>query len=884
MRNALQVAARPLVCSFLLLLIATSLYAQGIIQGSVSDEKTGEALPGATIRLLESKMGAKADANGKFTLSNVPEGLYKIQASYVGYKPVVKKIAVQSKETLTLDFKLQTLETFVNEVVVTASKGRQEKKLEAPITIETLGFDAIRQTASTSPLGAAAKLKGVDFVERGINTVDITSRGLNTQFNTRMLTLIDGRLATLPGLGLPQFTLAPNPTLDIASVEVAVGPAAALYGPNAHAGVVNIITKDPFTFSGAEVQVRGGSQSLYDIGARYADHIGNFGWKITGQFMRANQFESGNLFIYDFPRTVGENQTIITPETPAARRLRQSDIDRLQNTGKAFTERQLSTLEASLRKLDGALYYQSSVLNAKVAAGYSESNGFVGSNFGVLEANGYSIQYQNVQLTGTIGEVGWYAQATRTANSAGKSFQLHDKAEFMTRAFGAAFMGVDPRTRLPQALQFPFSTTPEQYNDIFSRMDRAYIDSASIATDNSELWDSEVQLRYTISNTEVVGGFQYRYYNPKASFLSGPDNPAAVSFGAARDITATEIGGYLQLDRRFFDNKLRATLAARYDKHTYYDAQFSPKIAFVYSPVPDQNIRISFNRAFKVPVILENHLFLLGGLARGNVGGFTVITGGGGTPNLADAEAQARAEGRPITRYDALRPEQVNSFELGYKGVISDKLFLDVVGYYSIYKDFISPAFEIANPAPGAAVTPTYAYDNRTGKILTNTAGQTGRVVTYFNYGRATILGLDFGATYFFSKDVSLDASFSYINLADSDNPFEAQGIPLVLNVPTTKYKATLTAKNQLVKNSFISLHGRHIPGYLFRAGRWNGRLQDRTVVDLTLGYEWRPQGLTFQVGMNNIFDNKTPDVLGSPIMRRFVSASLTYGIGGFGN
>jgi hypothetical protein len=100
-------------------------------------------------------------------------------------------------------------------------------------------------------------------------------------------------------------------------------------------------------------------------------------------------------------------------------------------------------------------------------------------------------------------------------------------------------------------LQFPFSTTPEQYNDIFSRMDRAYIDSASIATDNSELWDSEVQLRYTISNTEVVGGFQYRYYNPKASFLSGPDNPAAVSFGAARDITATEIGGYLQLDRRF---------------------------------------------------------------------------------------------------------------------------------------------------------------------------------------------------------------------------------------------------------------------------------------------------------------------------------------------
>lgn len=109
---------------------------------------------------------------------------------------------------------------------------------------------------------------------------------------------------------------------------------------------------------------------------------------------------------------------------------------------------------------------------------------------------------------------------------------------------------------------------------------------------------------------------------------------------------------------------------------------------------------------------------------------------------------------------------------------------------------------------------------------------------------------------------MSLEGSFSFINLADSENPFEAQGIPLVLNVPTTKYKATLTAKNQLVKNSFISFHGRHIPGYLFRAGRWNGMLEDRTVIDLTLGYEWKPQGVTFQVGLNNILDNKTPDVL----------------------
>ncbi|MDW8436965.1 MAG: TonB-dependent receptor [Chloroherpetonaceae bacterium] len=882
MGNALRLAASALLFLFVFASFSATSYAQGSIKGSVVDEKTGEALAGATIRLLASKYGAKADANGKFALSNLPEGFYKVQVSYVGYKAVVKNVIVQPNETVTLDVKMQSMETYVNEVVVTASKGRQEKKLEAPITIETIGFDALKQTASTSALGAAAKLKGVDFVERGVNTVDITSRGLNTQFNTRMLTLVDGRLATLPGLGLPQFTLAPNPTLDIASVEVAVGPAAALYGPNAHAGVVNIITKDPFSFSGAEVQVRGGTQSLYDIGLRYADHVGSFGWKVTGQLMSAKQFESGNVFTYSRsnPTALGENQTLVNRESPNP--ISRQDLERMLLDGRAFRETQLSAMEASLRKIDGGLYYQAPSFNAKVAAGYAQSTGFVGSNFGVLEANGYVIQYQNAQLSGQTGDLSWFAQVTRTANEAGNSFQLHDKAEFMAAEFlrssgRLGFVDAQGRPIVPARIY----SSPSLYDSIYSRMNFAAIDSAARATDKSQLYDSEIQLRYAWSGLEIVGGFQYRYYNPSASFLSGFDNPAAVNFGAARDITATEIGGYLQLDKRFFDNKLRATLAARYDKHTYYDPQFSPKVSLVYSFTPNQNLRLSFNRAFKVPVILENHLFLLGGLARGNVNGWTVVQGGT-QPNGAPSNTlnEALQNGGTIqARYNRLSPEQVNSFELGYKGVISDKLFFDVVGYYSIYKNFISPAFEIA----GGAARNAFAYD-KDGNLLRNTLNQPGRLVTYFNYGSATIIGGDFGLTYFISPDVSLETSFSFINLADSENPFERQGIPLVLNVPTTKYKATLSARNQLVKNSFFALHGRHIPGYLFRAGRWNGRLNDRTVVDLTLGYEWKPQGLTFQLGFNNIFDNKTPDVLGAPIMRRFISATVTYGIGGFAN
>jgi outer membrane receptor protein involved in Fe transport len=56
--------------------------------------------------------------------------------------------------------------------------------------------------------------------------------------------------------------------------------------------------------------------------------------------------------------------------------------------------------------------------------------------------------------------------------------------------------------------------------------------------------------------------------------------------------------------------------------------------------------------------------------------------------------------------------------------------------------------------------------------------------------------------------------------------------------------------------------------------------LNDRTVVDLTIGYEWKDAGVTIQGSINNIFDNQTPDVLGSPIMRRFFSVQASYVIG----
>lgn len=81
-------------------------------------------------------------------------------------------------------------------------------------------------------MSAIANLTGVAVTNAGINTKLVSARGFNSSFNTSMLFLIDGRLATLGSTGLPQGNFLPTSRIDVQRIEVVLGPAAALYGPN----------------------------------------------------------------------------------------------------------------------------------------------------------------------------------------------------------------------------------------------------------------------------------------------------------------------------------------------------------------------------------------------------------------------------------------------------------------------------------------------------------------------------------------------------------------------------------------------------------------------------------------------------------------------------
>src|SRR5262245_33225803 len=254
-----------------------------VIRGVVLDISTTRPIAGASITVAGTAVRAATRRDGHYAIEGLRPGTYEVLVEAPGYEAATLPIEVSSDKVASGDILLPKAGSVAEEVVVTASRN-PEKLLDAPVTVESVNETQIATTGGSSYLSALSGVKGIDFSNTGINEQRISARGFTTQFNSRMLSMVDGRIAALPGHGLPQNNLLPATTLDMRAIEVVVGPASALYGPNAHDGVINVATKSPWDESGVSASLRGGSQNLADGALRLAgtvtDHVG---WKVNGQ-------------------------------------------------------------------------------------------------------------------------------------------------------------------------------------------------------------------------------------------------------------------------------------------------------------------------------------------------------------------------------------------------------------------------------------------------------------------------------------------------------------------------------------------------------------------------------------------------------------------------
>ena len=221
----------------------------GSITGQVIDQETGETVPGANVLLVELDRGAATDAEGTYTINNVPVGTYTLRVSFVGYQTFSQQVQIQAGETLTQNVELASAAVGLDEVVVTGYG--TETKREITGSISSVSSEDIEQVPvqNTAALlqGRASGVQvtqtsgtpggGFEVNVRGIGSINAESQplyivdGVQLSFSNQS-DLIDSS---------PLNGISPS---NIESIEVLKdASAAAIYGAQAANGVVLITTK-----------------------------------------------------------------------------------------------------------------------------------------------------------------------------------------------------------------------------------------------------------------------------------------------------------------------------------------------------------------------------------------------------------------------------------------------------------------------------------------------------------------------------------------------------------------------------------------------------------------------------------------------------------------
>jgi TonB-dependent receptor len=231
--------------SFLLIISATTVYAQtGKISGIVSDKSTGETLIGCTVGISGTTIGASTDINGRYIMSNLKPGSYKVVFRYLGYQTKeVTDILVEDGKVANLNVILEpTQSQQLTEVVVTATY-RQEtvgalyaQQKNSIRVLDGVSSESIKKSPDKNTSEVLKRVSGTTIQDNKFVVV----RGLADRYNSASLD--NGVLpSTEPNRKAFSFDIVPSNLIDNITISKTATPD--LSGDFA-GGYVQIVTKD----------------------------------------------------------------------------------------------------------------------------------------------------------------------------------------------------------------------------------------------------------------------------------------------------------------------------------------------------------------------------------------------------------------------------------------------------------------------------------------------------------------------------------------------------------------------------------------------------------------------------------------------------------------
>jgi len=898
--------------SLLLLAGSAKLLAQTVISGTVTDGSNQETLAGVNIVVKGKVQGTITSTDGKYSLKVNQSPPFLLTFSFIGFHTEEKQI---TEANTTLDLIMNEESLLGQEIVVSASRV-EENILKSPVTIEKMDIIAIKQAATPDFFDALANMKGVQVNNGSLNFTAVNTRGFATIANTRFVQWVDGMDTQAPLLNFPTGSIMGLGELDAESLELIPGAASALYGPNAFNGIMIMKSKSPFEYQGLSAQVKqgvtnsnaGGSNPYGMYSIRYAKAISDkLAFKVNFSYMKATDWTANDYktdrnnpsSTTDLSKTPNfDGLNLYGDETPIPTGV--PSIGTIRRTGLQEATL-LDNRDAKTIKGDVAVHYRISD-KVELIGAYRYGGGsslYQGQSKYALRD--FSQQFTKLELKGGNFFVRGYLSAT----NAGKSYNMDALGALVNESFNPTqradgsgwaqdyvlasqgyipgFAAGNPAAARAFADRFMINPSTGAYatglQDTINKIRKQFFQkkpSGASFYDNSKLWHGEFYYNFKqIKWAEVIVGGNFRQYSLFSNATIFDEAPVDAS--NPKRIFINTFGGYTQISKTIAE-KLKLTGSIRYDKMDNFDGHFTPRFSIVYSASQNHNFRASFQTGFRLPDSQAQYIYfnnptgiLLGGVPSNasrygiyNGGAYTqssyntFVSQGGVLDPTTGAVTAGNASLLQTANVSYVKPEQLWSYEVGYKGVIATKLLVDLNYYYSSYNNFLGEQYVVSKAATihqGTQIN----------------AGSLWYPYTNSPY-TLTSQGVGLGLTYNLPRNFVLLGNYNYTTFSgQTSSDFQAN-----FNTPQNRYSFGV-GNRKLVKNLGFNVNFRYQDSFLWESSYGVATIPSYGVLDAQVTYKVTAMKSVFKLGGTNLGGNDYRTNFGSPFVGQMYYLSITF-------
>jgi outer membrane receptor protein involved in Fe transport len=576
----------------------------------------------------------------------------------------------------------------------------------------------------------------------------------------------------------------------------------------------------------------------YDIMARYAQAFNKFAFRISADYIQAKDWTASNysnyssvqgqpipgdrsLTDYNGVNTYGDenaffniqsvlNQTALAyknaGDTATANKLfglagatpANSNVSR---TG--YAENTMTDYKAYNFKVSGGVYYKISDNTTASLSGNFGKTSTIYTGTDRYRLQNVTIGQYKAEVTGN----NFYVRAYTTQENAGSSYDMVAAGTFLNEAYSptapnppgapngwaynyvgayaTAFGTALAMGQMPAQAYGPANQAARAYADMnryqpgtvafntaLNTIIQTPIPNGAKFEDQTDLYVGEGMYNFSdmVKWANIIVGASTKEYvlNSHGTIFSD----------TAGRIDINETGAFAQIQKGFFEDMLKVSVAGRYDKNSNFAGRFTPRFTAVYQIAKDNYIRASYQTAYRFPSTQNQYINLQVATAK-------LI---GGLPQFIDAYQLTQQtydtasifnhlRGGPVpTQYQfkEFKPETVASWEIGYKGIIDDRLFIDLYGFYAQYTNFIGLTVLVKNPYQTPDSIPVINGLNTYG-IYTNSSNTVNTI------------GAGLGLQYTLPKGFFVGGNIAYNNLTNANTNVLTQ-----FNTPKIKFNISV--------------------------------------------------------------------------------------------